>query len=401
MAYTPTQSIPVAYQPLFGAFAESALLNLLRQWCKQPPQQMRMNFEIPTTYRAHAVRCQRIGQFVVDGEPLDVMVIHVRQLATWVYKPNVLHALAVRALRRWCDADFRAVVAYVAPDGLQWRMQLIMQEIESYRDPVRNTMRTRASVSPAQRMRWEMHQARVAAVPFEHWDALHAARASVTMTELKEAFMPIPTTPEEGFARAYRESIEAIDAYARRLQESANQVSNAERAKIYEQLAKLHQYAHQWEQAGQLLTSMMATTAVAQPQETSVSAPYSTTSGDAVEFGLQDIWRYRRPVAFVHLQQRYEVKQWIRIYTIILAKAIREHGDAFVASMNQRAELMSAPRRRRLTKDANDFKRGMTVEGWHCESDLSSTSIAMNITLIYEILGIPFDSFKVWVVDES
>lgn len=213
--------------------------------------------------------------------------------------------------------------------------------------------------------------------------------------------MPVHQTPEEAFTNAYRESLEAIEAYAQRLQESTSRVSNAERVQIYEQLSKLHQYAHQWEQTGQLLVQMMAVNVSSQSSAPEVVAPQKAAINGVVEFGLHDTWRYRRPVAFVHMQQRYEVKQWLKIYTIVLSKAIREHGDAFVADLNKRGARTSAPRRSRLTKQSDAYKRPMVVEGWYCESDLSSTSISFNISLIYQTLGLPLNSFKVWVLDES
>jgi hypothetical protein len=257
-------------------------------------------------------------------------------------------------------------------------------------------------VTPAHQYRYDMQVAKALLVPFAFWDECIALSRGVTLAELKEAFMPVPQTPEEAFANAYRESIEAIEAYAQRLQESVSRVSNAERVQIYEQLSKLHQYAHQWEQAGQLLTQMMAVNAPMQPPVATaiVPQPQRTTSGEAVEFGLYDTWRYRRPVAFVHLQQRYEVKQWIKMYTIILAKAIREHGDTFVAELNRRALNTNVPRRCRLSSSSGDFYRAFNIDGWYGESDLSSDMISDNIKLIYHALGIPLDSFRVWVLDE-
>jgi hypothetical protein len=391
VVHTLTQSIPAAYQPVFGAFAESALLNLLRQWCKQPPQQMRMTFELPSNYVAHVDRCQRIGQFTVDGEPLDVVVIHVRQLATWVHKQHVLHALVVRALRSWSVADFRAVVAYVAPDGTQWRMQLVEQEIERYQTP-QGTSKTRQRVTSATLYRIEITANHVSIIPFTYWEALKYSSTPIQLNQLKEAHMALPSTPTEAFERAYEASIAAIEEYERILQTSQKTLTFAERAKIHEQLGKLHQLAHQWQLSVQPLIQLMRIENIQRDTTNQLVEP------EGVPLTLDDSWRFRKPTAMRHGEKIYLVNNWQGVYATVIRMFIENYGDEFISKMNGTMQVTSRPF---FSQQSEIYDRAAQVNGWYYEAAQKANRMSAHIKRMYQLYNIPFDSFKVWVVDES
>lgn len=383
-------AIPPAYHSLFDAFAETALLNLLRQWCKKQPDMTRVTYPTPMHYSRHVMSCQRIGQFDIDGEPLDVVVVHVKQVTTWVYKQHVLHVLAVRALRSWSVADFRAVVVYVAPDGVQWRMQYIEQEIERYQS-LQGTSKTRPRVSFATQYRIDITANHVTIIPFAYWEALKHSSTPIQLIQLKEALMALPSTPTEAFERAYEASIAAIEEYERILQTSQKTLTFAERAKINEQLATLHQLADQWERATQPLMKLMRIDNI-QPTQ---SAQHGTLVGDRLT--LSDSWRFRKPTAIQHGGQVYAVKHWQGVYAGVIHALISSHGEVFITKMNQSMQASSRPF---LSQQAEIYDRAAQVDGWYYEATQSADQMAAHIRRMYQLCNLPLDSFVVWVQPE-
>jgi hypothetical protein len=393
---TNNSNIPTAYRALFGAYNEQAFVYLLRQWCKHAPDLRRLTYEIPANYARHVRSCQRIAQYEIEGEPLDVVVVHVSQMASWLNKQHVVHALVVRALRNWTPHGFRAVVAYVAPDGGEWRVQFVEQEIESYRDPVRQTMRTRSHVTPAHQYRYDMQVAKAMLVPFVVWDECIALPRGVTLAELKEAFMPVPTTPAEIFEKAYRESIEAIEAYTGLLNERYRQVSFVERAEIDQQKMQLNQLAAQWDKASQALQRQLAAihyepvVGIAKVAESSVS--YATAG---VQLHLLDDWTHKSLVRMQHRKHIYQVTSWTQLYEIVLQQMLLEFGIAVIEKMN--AQACERQQREVFARDSANFRAPKQLQGWYFDTHGNANAIRDKVRKLYDAFGIAPKALIVWV----
>lgn len=382
-------AIPPAYDSLLGAFDAQALLSLARQWFKRPPEQWSQAYQIAPQYQPHVRQCQRIAQYRdADDEPVAVVVIHTQQHRTWVHKHSLLHAVAVQAMRRWAiTPDWRALVAFVAPDGVQWRLQYIAQEIESQRNR-HGTFTPQQRVTPAVHYRMDMAREYWQLLPMAYWDALAASAIPIQPAQLKEACMTVPATPTEAFERAYNASIAAIDAYERALQASTTSLSFAERAKIHEQLVKLHQLADQWQQAAQPLLKLMRIDNI-QPTQ---PAQHGTPVGDRLT--LSDSWRFRKPTAIQHGGQVYAVKHWQGVYAAVIHALISSHGEAFITKMNQSMQASSRPF---LSQQAEIYDRAAQVDGWYYEATQSADQMAAHIRRMYQLCNLPLDSFVVWV----
>lgn len=371
-------NITTSYQTLLQ-FNLQSLLDLLRQWFKHQSEPANATYEIPVQFQHHVQQCYRIVQHRdIDGEVYDVLVVHVRRLKTWVYQHQLLHSIAVNALRRLTILpDFRAIVVFVAPDGVQWRMQYIEQEFESYEDPNTAKFKTRRLLTPPQRYIIDFSAQGFAYVPFAYWDDIKACVTPVHIRYIKGAFMALPTTPTEAFVRSYEESIAAIEAYERDLQTSATKLSFAERAKIHEQLVKLHQLADQWQRVAQPLMHLMQ---IDNNIVMTDPVPVAKPSGDALT--LSDSWRFRKPFAIRHNGQTYQVKNWQGVYAVVIHVFISTHGESFINAMNS---TMSASAKPFLSQNAEIFDRAAQTDGWYYEATQSADQIAGYIKRMYQL----------------
>ena len=391
MMLTPTQSIPVAYHSLLGAFDEQVCLALLRQWFKQPPQWQHISYVVPRQYQRHVQECRWVARYLdADDEPVDVVVVVAQQPYTWQAKHHILHAVAVRALRSWAVLpDFRSVVVFVTPDRSQWRMQYIEQEIESYRDYL-GTIKARQRVTLGSHYRLDMVIECWKLIPFAYWHTLQELPRAVTIHELKEAYMSVPAHPAEAFQRAHEQGIAAIEAYVQQLQASMSALSFAERAKINEQLATLHQLADQWERASRPMAQFLAGNSGAVHR--SNPSPHQGTA-----LRLDDNWAHRKPVTVQHGEQTYKVRSWSELYTVILHNLYKARGLDFIELINNQYHTSG---QNFFSRVDDDFIRSTQIDGWYFDTNLSAGQIAMRIKRIYQMLQIPLDSFVVWVQPE-
>lgn len=382
--------ISSTYQSLFRApFDEEQWLHLIRRWLKQPPQLSELVYIIPQQYLTMIVGCRRIAQHHdINGELIDLVIVHVRAGMSWQYKQHIRYALVLRALRKWSVLpDFRAVVAYVVEDGSLWQMQYIEQNIESHYDQRSQSFKTRQHVSAMHRYLLEMHEDNSVSIPFLWWDELANMSRAISSSELKEACMPLPANPTEAFRQAYEQGIAALDSYTQALQQTYQHVGFSERAQLDKQRMQLNQYASQWDQAAKSLQHFL---------ETAGEAAQLPDANNQRTLNLNDDWTHQTVVSFQHRGRKYAANSWPQVYVSVIELMLQEYGVDFIEKMN--LLVREKNQKEIFARDSTSFSAPKSVQGWYFATHGNSNMMRDKIRKIYQVYQFPYSEFVAWVI---